>query len=604
MRVFVLWRPKPGSKERPPSEVARALLERFGPLFQPTPQAFVRPGGPAHLAWIELPVSGFLPAFFQEEDERWAFAPEYPLNARRLLRERGRTVLNGSPVLPALGSELAARPAEVLRELIPPACLIWNQGEEIRVQNDGLGQAQLFEYEDERVWALSNRVTALPVLGVPLAPVPEEWAVRFTTGWFPLWTSGFRNVRFLQGGTQIHVGPGGIRRERHDPVAGWIHPPAASREDCLELGRLGMERHLADGMELWTRPTLGLSGGWDSRAVAACLRSLGADFEARVRGAETNYDVLISSHLARISGLPHRVKGAGGVPPDTTEGCRRSISRALLWQGGNFATLKHKSFLARSDRPHLDGGVVNVMGQHAGVGKGDFAVRVRAHEHPPERYEDLLVASLLGGTPPILRDATLPAVEELIRSSYRRAADYGLWSRGPLHFFFLHEYTRRWGSATVAGQSGVVVTPFLNPDVIRACYGLPEDELPTKPLHRHVTATYAPEWADVPYADQLTDEDLASGRIPLPEPKAEPSAEDAEDLPRWRRTERFRNFNYKFYWRDVGRPLFKEALSQGGFWTELFDPDRVQEHRKRKGTADHVVIAHLLPGVLDESAAC
>jgi len=36
----------------------------------------------------------------------------------------------------------------------------------VRVQNDGLSQAPLFEYEDERVYALTNRLCALRALGV------------------------------------------------------------------------------------------------------------------------------------------------------------------------------------------------------------------------------------------------------------------------------------------------------------------------------------------------------------------------------------------------------------------------------------------------------
>jgi hypothetical protein len=603
VKIFVLWR---ATRERAaglgPEHVGPALQRLFEPLFEPAPALSTRTQDGVHLAWLELPVKGFRAPFFEQDGERWAFAPEYPLNARRLLRTSGAWRA-GAPVLPALARGLEEDPGPLVRELVPPGCLVWSSASgEVLVQNDGLGQAQLFEHEERGLWALTNRVLALKALGVRLDPVAEEWAARFTTGWFPLCTTGYRGVRFLAGGTQLRIDGEGIRRTRFDPLPDWVHPPARSREQCLELGRHALLALSSDAMELWEKPTVGLSGGWDSRAVVACLRALGADFELRVRGQETHFDVLISAALARMAGLPHRIKNEGGIPPGDVAGLRASIEKALLWQGGNFTTMKHKNFLARENKDRLDGGVVNVMGQHAGIGKADFAVKIRAWEHAPERYEELLLETLLADAPPFLRPELRESTRELLRRSYASARDYGLRSRGPLHFFFLNEYTRRWGSATVASQTGLVVTPFLCPDFIRACYAFPEDELPTKPMHRHITATHAPEWASFPYTDQATEEDLRSGRIP-PVEVAREDAPQSADEPRWRATQRFRKYHYKFYWKDVGLPLLEEAFARGGFWTELFDPEQARASwKEHKGGADVIAIAHLLPGVLASSA--
>lgn len=597
MKTFLLWRARTPAARVEPARVGAALARLFEPLFEPAPALATRTAGGTHLAWLELPVKGFKAAFFEEDEEAWAFAPEYPLNARRLLRARGIAPREGS-VLLQLARELEARPEPYLKELIPPAALVWSDAEgEVRVQNDGLGQAPLYEYEDGRVWALTNRLCAVQALGVTLEPVALDWAARFTTHWFPMFASGYRDARGLPGGTQLRLTSSGVARSRFDPLGEWVNPPARSRADCLELGRHALVEHLRDAMELWEKPSVGLSGGWDSRAVASCLRVLGADFELRVRGQETHFDVLISAQLARMAGLPHRIKSEGGIPPGTAEGLRASLAKALLWQAGNYTTLKHKSFLARAGKDRLDGGVVNVMGQHAGIGKADFAVKIRAGEHPSERYEELLLDSLVAEAPPILRPELAERVRETLRASYRAALDHGLASRGPLHFFFLHEYTRRWGSATVSGQTGLVVAPFLTPDFIRACYAFPEEELPSKPMHRLITGLHAPEWAAYPYTDQATEEDLRSGLIP-PVQVARDEAEE-RDVPRWRRTARFRKFHYKFYWQDVGLPLLEEAFEQGGFWTELFDPDRARsEWSATKSGAEVIAIAHVLPRVL------
>ncbi|HEX6884662.1 MAG TPA: hypothetical protein VF530_14905 [Planctomycetota bacterium] len=599
MKIFLLWRAKGPARGPEPGPVVDELARLFDPILAPEAARTTRSEGPTHLAWLEHPVKGFRAPFLEEDGRRWAFAPDYPLNARRLLRAHGAFPADGNALL-ALTRELERAREPYLRELIPPAALIWAEkgSGEVRVQNDGLGQAPLYEYEDEHRWALTNRLCALRALGVVLKPVALEWAARFTTHWFPQHTSGYEGARLLTGGTELRVQPERVLRNRFDPLGEWVAPAPRSREECLEAGRQALLDHLSDAMELWEKPTVGLSGGWDSRCVAACLRHLGADFELRVRGQETHFDVLISAALARMAGLPHRIKTEGGVPPDSAEGLRTSLAKALLWQAGNFTTLKHKSFLSREGKERLDGGVVNVMGQHAGIGKADFAKKIHAQDHPPSRYEELLLADLEADSPPILRADLREGVRELLRRSYRAALDHGLTGRGPLHFFFLHEYTRRWGSATVSGQTGLVVTPFLTPHFIRACYGMPEEELVSKPMHRHITGLLAPEWAAFPYTDQATEEHLVSGLIPPVEIPREEGEEGAE-LPRWRQTARFRRFHYKYYWKDVGKPLLKEAFKQGGFWTELFDPARAEEGWKEfKSGADVISIAHVLPQVL------
>jgi hypothetical protein len=318
----------------------------------------------------------------------------------------------------------------------------------------------------------------------------------------------------------------------------------------------------------------------------------------RVRGQETHFDVILSAELARIAKLPHRIKGEGGIPPGDVAGLRASVSRALTWQGGYYATKKHKNFLAKDGKDSLDGGVVNVMGQHAGVGKADFVVKTDALRHAPESYEERLLDAHFEEAPPFLRADRRAAARELVREAYRAAAARGLGGLAPLTFYYLNEFTRRWGSATVASQTGLVVAPFLAPDVIRACALLPAEELPTKPLHRHVTALHAPDWAHVPYADQVTEDDFAAGRLPRVEAKPEEPEADAL-TPRWREVRHHRKYHYKYYWKDVGQPLLREAFAAGGFWTEVFDADAACEQWMSSGSgADALAITHLLPSVL------
>src|SRR5882724_2274928 len=121
----------------------------------------------ASLVLLELPVVGWKPAFCREDEETWALAPDYPINARSALAMKGTSV-DDDGVLPALGRELQAAPAALLEELVPPFSLVWSSKRmgQTFVQTDGLGQSQLFEFQDGRLWALSNKILAFRALGV------------------------------------------------------------------------------------------------------------------------------------------------------------------------------------------------------------------------------------------------------------------------------------------------------------------------------------------------------------------------------------------------------------------------------------------------------
>ncbi len=585
MKIVLVWR-RTGAAE-PAAAVGERLCAHFEPVLAERPALRHWSVGATEVVLAQLPVPTWRRAFCDEDGERFAVAPDYPLNleAAGVLDHR----CERAPLL-QLADRLARDPEPVLAELAPPFSCVWNEPETggLRLQVDGLGQSNWFEHRGEHVWAVTNRIGALRALGVELRPVAEEWATRFALGWFPADQSGYAGVRVVAPGTQICADRDGVRHRRLDVLSGWVHPDPAIAADHLEAGRRSIVELLAEVAPLWERATVGLSGGRDSRAVTAVLRSLEARFDLRVRGHPERLDVIIAQRLAEIAGLPIRVSSTSALPPDSADGCRSSVESALVWQDGYMTALKHKTFLAKGKL--LDGGVVNVMGQHAGIGKGDFAAQIRADQLPPEAYEDALVASLLRGVPAMFQPHVLAAVEERVRHAYRQAAQFGV-DEGlhRLHFFFLYEYTRRWGAATVGSQTGLVIAPFLNPGFIRAAYAAPPESITARPFHGHITAHHAPDWVGEPIESEVPPEDVKAGKYP---PRG-PIPDELNHRPRWHTRGGWRKYDHVRYWRAVGAPLVEEALDEQGWWTEIFDPNAVAAAwQKKKGVADAAVIAH------------
>ena len=102
------------------------------------------------------------------------------------------------------------------------------------------------------------------------------------------------------------------------------------------------------------------------------------------------------------------------------------------------------------------------------------------------------------------------------------------------------------------------MAPFLNPGFIRAVFGYPARR-ESNVFHGHIIAANSPDWVDVPFNDEL-------------EAKRPGPLVSGDD---WKRPMGRENYDGVSYWGTVGRPLIEEALANGGFWTEVFDPDAV-----------------------------
>ncbi len=587
MRIFLLWRYVGEAVAAPDAQrVASGLRSVFLPIVGAAPSARILHTSGATLVSLEWPTRGWKPPFFQEDDRTWALAGDYPLNGRAALAASG-VAFGEHDFLPSLGRKLQEDPRPVLKELAPPFSLIWSSPEtgDVLLQNDGLGQSQLFEYEDGPLWAVSNKITAFRALGVELKPDPEQWAVRATLGWFPLDTTGYGKTRFVRPATQIRIDAGGVRRAEFDVLSEWVCPAQLSREQGLELARESLLSHVKGCLPLWENPEVGLTGGWDSRAVASTLRVIGADFRAGVRGVAGRHDVTIARELARLGGFDLAVHAAGGLPPDSVAGCRRGISLALGWQGGHAAAHRHKTFLAGGAllKPRR----VSVTGQHGEIGRRERALfsdergrEILAARLSPSAYEAEVKRELVADMPPFLRPSLRDGVRRAILAAYHQADRYGLTGMGRVDFFCLHEFTRRKGAAVHAWQPRLVVAPFLNPGFIRAVFGYTDRTDPNS-FHRHIIGANAPDWADVPYY-----EDLEMGRT------ASPGTTDLS-TPHWACPTGRENYDGSQYWQTVGRPLIDEALAHGGFWTDVFDPDLAA--RLWTANPDLLAILDLLP---------
>ncbi|MEO5590713.1 MAG: hypothetical protein ABIS03_14080 [Gemmatimonadaceae bacterium] len=597
MNIFLLWQRRGDADRELAGRVALNLQSLFSPLFSEPPKAMVVQGVAASLVSLELPVRGWKPPFWQEDGQTWAMAVDYPINGRTVLAANGVS-FDEDNFLPALGRQLQDGPRTLLKEMAPPFSLVWSskQTGETFVQNDGLGHSQLFEFEDDHLWAVTNKLFALKTLGVPCEPEPAQWAVWATLGWFPMEMTGYKNIRFLEPATQVRLNAQGISRVRSDVLLDWVHPPAQSREACLELARSSLLQLIRGCIPLCEKPSVGLTAGWDSRAVVSALRAAGARFSTRVRGLPGRHDVAIAAALAKVAGLKLRVQHGGGLPPVDALGCRRSILQALLWQAGHVAAYRHKSFLV--NQQHLEARGVSITGQHGEIGRRERALfddhhakTIQAAGFSPSQYEDYTLKELMTNMPPFIRRDHHELVRETIRNAYHQADKYELSGLARMDFFSLYEFTRRKGSTVHAWQTRLLIAPFLNPDFIRAVFGY-VNRTDTNAFHRYMIAANAPDWVDVPYFEDLEEQKLIREALSSAA-RPELSVQGVSD---WKQPKGRHNYDGGLYWQAIGKPLIEDGLAHGGLWTEVFDPDIAR--REWKKAPDELAVVLLLPQVL------
>jgi hypothetical protein len=609
VRIFLLWRRDRGpGAALEPAGVARRLVDVLAPLLAAAPAIAVEERRGAAMVFAHLPVAGWRTPFVQDDETGRAYAIDYPIGVRRVLAAAGGPVESGRPELTALGQRLAADPAPVLRELPPPFSLVWwpAAGEEALVQTDGLGRAQVLEYDDGALWAVTNKVTALRALGVEPEPDGTDWAVKSAGGWFTMDTTGWRHLRYLAPGTQLRVSARGVRRRVDDVLDEWLHPQAMAPEDALELGRTALIRHIRDGEPHVERAEVGLTGGWDTRAVVSSYLAAGAGVRTYVKGREGSIDVAIAKQLAGIAGIELEVREEADLPPDEPDGLERSIRLALLWQAGMMWSEHHKSFLADGSR--LDGGVVTVMGQYGEIARGSYERRIRAWEAAgSHEYEDRLIERMTRERPAGMRAEALARAQEVMRESFRRLARHGLDGATALDLFHLVERERRYNGASLSSHPGVAFTPFLNPDLIRASYAyraaggtFVERKRTVNPIHRHAIAANVPAWAGVEDEDEVF-------RVARRAARAEGRQVNAAEGPAWNAGAGPPRGYYdrERYWRDTAGPVARRVLAADGVWTDVFDRVALRAAAEPApvealmvALAEEVVGARLAPGVV------
>jgi hypothetical protein len=247
---------------------------------------------------------------------------------------------------------------------------------------------------------------------------------------------------------------------------------------------------------------LSLTGGKDSRLIAAALTAAKVPFRARTHGFASHPDVVVAAMIASRLGVEHVVteprQADAGQPPDEADLLAR-LRSAVLMSDGMLSAFEN---IGRPDPRHAAEPVQ--AGGHGGeLLRGGYAPPAWTDRRPARAWSDArgveLFRRLTTRRAGLLRPGAAAAYLASL-APYAVALRRG--SLRTLDDFYLANRAGRWSAA--ARQAYLMRSPLLQPffddRVVRAARVVPLPDRITDRLHRGVLAELCPDLLDLPLA--------------------------------------------------------------------------------------------------------
>jgi asparagine synthase (glutamine-hydrolysing) len=399
-----------------------------------------------------------------------------------------------------------------LSEVVPPFGLVVvdESAGSFAVCQDWLGMARLYVYRSQGVVAISNLPTMLPyVLGDRMVPDEEGWAYFIGGDAFNGCTSPVRGVTQVPAGVvmtgrQNSTGHWDVSTTQNRTVDDIVaEASAASDRTHIDLAAEGIRRAAASLGVLWpAQIPLGLSGGKDSRLVAAALLSAGIVPRFSTR-ADSPAEAETAAHLVELARSTRALRVDHTISEPFTpeivataalsQRARQLLSRYDFMFGSTYVLRPPVPPWTRTLPPPAVGGAAGEIATSKWIpatwSSDDTVTR------------DQLLAALRGAVASQVSPAWQTKLvrrwlDVLVHELADTAHGLGLPSVQTLHWTYLVTRMRRWSTAS---HNVHQVTPLLTPEFIRVAFAMTLTEKRTAAVHRRLTERLIPEWADLPW---------------------------------------------------------------------------------------------------------
>lgn len=399
-----------------------------------------------------------------------------------------------------LARALLSDPDAGARSLTAPAVagVLDVEAERLLVINDCIGAGRLFETRlpDGFVW--SNRAAAGHLFaGVPLEPDERGWQLLAAAGWFFGDSTPMRDVRRVPRGAVIDAGRDGATTRETDAVGGLV---TADSDDIAGLLAAAGDRavaHVRLADSLWAdKPVIHLSGGRDSRLVAAAALAGGVD--AVFRTSDNNPgEAQVARELVRVAprAMEHDVVKTGEDEGPESPLLERTLRGQLMHDCMRHASKVRRDVRLPRSRPNRAtlagwGGEI----AHAFYYKNSRQLRKVRRAGTKGALQRVLQSSRKKHE--AARGDAYDLAEMEYAAVFREGEGHGLDGPDLLDWFYLVE---RFVHRFEVGADSQVVSIYTSPEFIRAAFATTPEQRLDSYAHREMIARLVPAWADVAF---------------------------------------------------------------------------------------------------------
>lgn len=386
--------------------------------------------------------------------------------------------------------------------LVAPFCAVRAGPRRLAAVTDFCGHARIFVHRGPEMAIVTNCIaSAQATLGRAL---DEEAVLAFAAGGYlpddRTFHAGLRQMRPMERLT-LEAAPEGL--VARSVLAPW---PALDRPDPDAEPRAarvlsGIARSLAGATE--GPITLGLSGGRDSRLMAAVFLHAGAEVDLYTMDKFAEETAVARDLAARLGPrAPHRVTevptNAAGELFDPFESARVLVE--------HHAGMQESGMVGRADpaglrTPFLGDGAVQVSGAAGELLHGQLYPKRRGTREVDLGKLDMDRAAAIASIPK--RVVQKGGISRAAIRVFARALTAKLSEAPPLidgmrilDWYYLHHKQRRWSSSA---SNNRVVAPMVAPGFAFAALTMPTADIARSIVPRRLTEALVPEWAGVPY---------------------------------------------------------------------------------------------------------
>ncbi len=372
------------------------------------------------------------------------------------------------------------------------------QNFQIEVLTDPLGMEQVYVHQRGSTVVISNSVRLIEQT-CALTSIDEVGASLFLSlGW----VGGYRTLR-----ESVHVLPGGClhRWQYNGSYSSFAYLPRTSLAQLSRGGRELRIDKLAHSLTTMIRSLsdrvdplgCGLTGGRDSRVVAAAVIASGVPASFVTMGSVESPDVKIATNIAEAMHLTHRVGYPQGMVVDHwDEGARRLVRQTdglvNLWQVAN----------SISQCQHIDNLPLSLWGVGGEIASGTYH---RSLNLPPTRGESQILRTflscLVAKDHMLLKQETRHLALQSVRETCEGFLDDGFEPFVVPDAFYIFERVRRWAGTNIRKAAPVcdMFTPFCTIPYIEAAHSMPLPDRIAGRLHTELIRATTPSLLDFPY---------------------------------------------------------------------------------------------------------